>query len=163
VESTILSCLEERPKLLRSGGVPIEEIESVIGPIESPTEVRPAGEEKPSAPGMLPRHYAPRTPIRIDSCRGKIDSCGGKRIGLLAFRQRKNASEFDHIEILSEKGDLREAAANLFSAIRRLDALNLDLILAESVPEMGLGSAIMDRLRRAGGAAHITESRHKGL
>ena len=57
--------------------------------------------------------------------------------------------KFHHVEVLSKKGDLREAAANLFSAIRRLDALNLDLILAESVPEVGLGRAIMDRLRRA--------------
>ena len=53
------------------------------------------------------------------------------------------------VEILSEKGDLREAAANLFAAIRRLDAQRLDLIIAEPVPETGLGRAIMDRLRRA--------------
>ena len=57
--------------------------------------------------------------------------------------------KFKHIEVLSKKGDFREAAANLFSAIRRLDALDLDLILAEAVPEAGLGRAIMDRLRRA--------------
>jgi L-threonylcarbamoyladenylate synthase len=57
--------------------------------------------------------------------------------------------KFDHVEVLSKKGDFREAAANLFAAIRRLDAAKLDLILAEPVPEVGLGRAIMDRLRRA--------------
>ena len=56
---------------------------------------------------------------------------------------------FCDVEVLSPEGDLREAAVNLFAAIRRLDALNLDVILAESVPEVGLGRAIMDRLRRA--------------
>ena len=65
------------------------------------------------------------------------------------FRGPEKSFKFDHVEILSKKGDLREAAANLFSAIRRLDALNLDLIVAEPVPEVELGRAIMDRLRRA--------------
>ena len=157
VESTILSFLEERPRLLRPGGVPVEEIESVIGSVggsvggsvRGPIEVSPGGGGKPSAPGMLPRHYAPRTPIMIAGSVRINDSYKGKRIGLLAFREPKETPGFDHTEILSEKGDLREAAANLFSAIRRLDALNLDLILAESVPETGLGRAIMDRLRKA--------------
>ncbi len=146
LESTILSFQEERPRLLRPGGVPVEEIETVIGPVGT----RAGCGEEPSAPGMLPRHYAPRTPIRINCCEGKIDSYEGERVGFLAFKEAKDASKFNHVEILSEKGNLREAAANLFSAIRRLDALNLDLILAEPVPEVGLGRAIMDRLRKAG-------------
>ena len=109
-------------------------------------------EDKPSAPGMLPRHYAPRTPIFIGKSERNLDSYREKKIGLLAFGLPEKAQGFYHIEILSKKGDLREAAANLFAAIRRLDALNLDLIVAEPVPEAGLGRAIMDRLRRASGA-----------
>ena len=70
-------------------------------------------------------------------------------MGFLVFQEPKNFLKFQYIEVLSKKGDFREAAANLFSAIRRLDALDLDLILAETVPETGLGRAIMDRLRRA--------------
>ncbi|NWF93323.1 MAG: threonylcarbamoyl-AMP synthase [Syntrophaceae bacterium] len=145
LESTILSVVEERPVLLRPGGVPLEEIESIIGEVDRAL----VEEDKPTAPGMLRRHYAPRTPIVLDWCEDNLDFCRGKRIGLLAFQEPKNFLKFDQIEVLSKKGDFREAAASLFSAIRRLDALNLDLILAEAVPEVGLGRAIMDRLRRA--------------
>jgi L-threonylcarbamoyladenylate synthase len=98
---------------------------------------------------MLPRHYAPRTPIKLDWSKKDLDSYRDKKIGLLAFQEPKNFLKFHQVEVLSKKGDFREAAANLFSAIRRLDAQNLDLILAEAVPEVGLGRAIMDRLRRA--------------
>ena len=68
---------------------------------------------------------------------------------MLAFQEPKSSIKFHHVEILSKKGDFREAAANLFAAIRRLDESSLDLILAEPIPEVGLGRAIMDRLRRA--------------
>jgi L-threonylcarbamoyladenylate synthase len=145
VESTILSFFEKEPRLLRPGGVTVEEIESIIGSVE----VKPIQESKPSAPGMLPRHYAPRTPILLDWDKKTLDSHKDKKIGLLAFQEPSESLKFPHIEVLSKKGDFREAAANLFSAIRRLDSLNLDLILAEPVPETGLGRAIMDRLRRA--------------
>jgi len=145
VESTIISFLEERPRLLRPGGVSLEEIESIIGKME----ISPIEESKPSAPGMLPRHYAPRTPIVLDWNEKDLNHYKGKNIGLLAFQETKNHIKFFSIEVLSKKGDLREAAANLFAAIRRLDALNLDLIVAEPIPEIGLGRAIMDRLRRA--------------
>jgi len=145
VESTIISFLEERPRLLRPGGVSLEEIESIIGKVE----ISPIEDDKPSAPGMLPKHYAPRTPIVLNWNDKNLKIYKNKKIGLLAFQETKNYLKFHHVEVLSKKGDIREAAANLFAAIRRLDVLNLDLIVAESIPEMGLGRAIMDRLRRA--------------
>jgi len=145
VESTIISFSERKPKLLRPGGVPLEEIESVIGTVE----VSPIEEGSPVAPGMLPRHYAPRTPIVLDWDEKNFNSKKDRKIGLLAFQDPKSSIKFHHVEILSKKGDLREAAANLFAAIRRLDTLNLDVILAEAIPEVGLGRAISDRLRRA--------------
>jgi L-threonylcarbamoyladenylate synthase len=145
VESTIISFLEEGPRLLRPGGVSLEEIESIIGKVEA----TPIKEDRPSAPGMLPRHYAPRTPILLHWNKKDLDLHKNKNIGLLAFQEPKNRLRFHSVEVLSEKGDMREAAANLFAAIRRLDAMNLDFILAEPVPEIGLGRAIMDRLRRA--------------
>jgi L-threonylcarbamoyladenylate synthase len=145
VESTILSFTEKEPLLLRPGGVELEKIESIIGRVK----IGQIEKDKPSSPGMLPKHYAPRTPIIMNWSEKNIDFSREKKIGLLSFREPKNCLKFDHVEVLSKKGDLREAAANLFSAIRRLDALNLDLILAEAVPEVGLGRAIMDRLRRA--------------
>ena len=146
VESTIVSFSENKPRLLRPGGVSLEEIEIIIGKVEISSI-----KDKPSAPGMLSRHYAPRTPIVLDWREESLDSYKGRRIGLLAFREPDKSLNFNHIEVLSKKGDLREAAASLFAAIRRLDALSLDLIFAETVPEIGLGRAIMDRLRRASG------------
>jgi len=149
VESTIISFSEGKSKLLRPGGVPLEEIESVIGTVEVST----AEVDRPAAPGMLPRHYAPRTPIVLEWDEKDFNSQKGKKIGLLAFQEPMSSTKFHHVEILSKKGDMREAAANLFAAIRHLDTLNLDLILAEAIPEIGLGRAIMDRLRRASGIA----------
>lgn len=147
VESTIISFLEDIPRLLRPGGVTLEEIETLIGPIN----LSPPTKLKPEAPGMLPRHYAPRTPTCLvwseqDFWRWKNQS---KRIGLLSFQGEKAFLPFDQIEILSPKGDLHQAAASLFSSLHRLDKAALDLILVEKIPEIGLGRAIMDRLRRA--------------
>jgi L-threonylcarbamoyladenylate synthase len=152
VESTILSFSEKKPTLLRPGGVTLEEIESIIGPVKVLSD--PA---KVFAPGMLPRHYAPQTPLLLHWSEKDAEGYRDQRIGFLAFKEPNPFLKFIHIEVLSKKGDLREAAANLFSSIRRLDALHLDLILAESVPETGLGRAIMDRLRRASGIASASQ------
>jgi L-threonylcarbamoyladenylate synthase len=145
VESTILSLAGDMPRLLRPGGLALEEIESIIGPVRVGT----THDEKPLAPGRLERHYAPRTPLVISDDRTSAAACTGKRVGRLAFSEDEHAPGVQQIEVLSKTGDLREAAANLFSAIRKLDRLNLDLIVADPVPEIGLGRAIMDRLRRA--------------
>lgn len=145
VESTIVSFAGGGAMLLRPGGIPLEEVESIIGKVETPSVT----DQQPSSPGRMPRHYAPRTSIVLDRSRGRMDSNQSKRKGWLGLGDPENPEAFHHIEVLSKKGDLREAASNLFAAIRRLDALNLDLIVAEPVPEVGLGRAIMDRLRRA--------------
>ncbi len=141
VESSVVSFLDKQPVLLRPGGVTVEEIEVVIGPLKITT----ADSSRPVSPGQLPRHYAPSTPLVLTDDPTRRDS----RVGLLAFGPPSNESGFAAIEVLSERECLREAAANLFAAIRRLDELKLDYIVADRVPEMGLGHAIMDRLRRA--------------
>ena len=74
-----------------------------------------------------------------------------KRWGLLAFDGSRPAGPYARVEVLSEKGDLAEAAATLFAKLRALDNLGLDRIVAESVPDRGLGTAILDRLRKAAG------------
>ncbi len=110
------------------------------------------GEEKTTveAPGQLASHYAPRTPLRLVSPGTHFAACGGSpRFGSLAFSTPSDAAEFACEEILSPTRDLREAAATLFAKLRRLDEAGLDVILAEPVPETGLGIAIMDRLRKA--------------
>lgn len=144
VESTIVSFMEKEPMLLRPGGVPLEEIQNLIGQVR----VQTTAAEKPLAPGQLPQHYAPRTPLVLDASLENLPE--GKKIGLLAFQEPRDPTPFTAVEILSKSGDLREAAANLFAAMRRLDESGLDLIVAHPVPHEGLGRAINDRLYKAG-------------
>jgi L-threonylcarbamoyladenylate synthase len=140
VESTILAFPEGRPVLLRPGGVPLEAIEALIGPVEAPgPEVRAT-----MAPGQLPQHYAPRTPLYILPRRPPP---GVGPIGRLALIPP--ADPGDVLEVLSPSGDLTEAAARLFAAMRKLDQSGVAAIVADPVPAIGLGRAIMDRLQRA--------------
>ena len=143
VESTIVSLTGERPLLLRAGGTPAEEIEEVLGPLDSP--VHSSG--PPESPGRLDSHYAPKTPFYLRSEAPSLP--GSCRTGLLTFREPDGAEVYAAVEVLSKEGSLREAAANLFAAMHRLDAMDLDAILADPLPEEGLGRAVNDRLRRA--------------
>jgi L-threonylcarbamoyladenylate synthase len=140
VESTIISFAEKEPVLLRPGGLSLEEIESIIGKVL----VYKGSSDKPIAPGQLLQHYSPRTPLRLIP--GETPA-GGAKTGWLGLQNPPTG--FAVVEVLSQKGDLKEAAANLFAAMRRLDEKNLDLILAQPVPDQGLGRAINDRLYRA--------------
>ncbi len=110
--------------------------------------------ERSAAPGQTAGHYAPRTPLKlIRAWEGGIygDPAAERRDGFLGFRADRppGRNTFAAVEYLSDNGDLREAATRLFASLRRLDEAGLERILAEPVPEEGLGRAIMDRLRRA--------------
>ncbi|PWH20367.1 MAG: threonylcarbamoyl-AMP synthase [Ardenticatenia bacterium] len=142
VESTIVSVLSDTVTLLRPGGTPLEEIERVVGPIQRRTKASAT----PLSPGQLPHHYAPQTPLVL---KGQDLSERMSRRGLLSFTVPASTEGFVAVEVLSKTGDLCEAAANLFAALHRLDTMHLDVIVAELVPEVGLGLAINDRLRRA--------------
>src|SRR5262249_13047452 len=108
-----------------------------------------ASVEKISAPGQLPLHYAPKTPLQgIDNAQS-FSPKNDQRVGLLAWHPRTDDLHFLATRNLSERKDLGEAAANLCRYLRELDALGLDLIVAERVPSRGLGAAILDRLERA--------------
>ncbi len=149
LESTIVAVEGDRLRLLRSGPVTPEQF-SVFN-LQSSI----SNSSRPEAPGQLASHYAPRTPLKVMwTCRpqgaGGSQTGSPRHAGLLAFRAA--APGYAASEVLSPTGDLREAAATLFAKLRRLDEAGLDLILAEAVPETGLGVAIMDRLRKA--AAH---------
>lgn len=143
VESTILSLVGDTPCVLRSGGTTIEMLDLLLGKVEISTGIT----LRPQAPGQMQRHYATKTRLEImnENCENLKSN---EKSGLLALTPPVNPSFYAAIEILSESGDLREAAANLFSALRRLDSKSLDRIIARPVPEKGLGLAIMDRLRR---------------
>ncbi|MCX6169331.1 MAG: L-threonylcarbamoyladenylate synthase [Ignavibacteriales bacterium] len=142
VESTIIQLHENEIYLLRPGGLSKEEIEKEIGEIK----VGSINIDKPNAPGQLPFHYSPQTPLKFFNKKFLDEN---KKIGMLFFKECKLDFPFAETRILSPSGDLREAAANLFSFLHELEKENLDLILVEAIEEKGLGRAIMDRLKKA--------------
>ncbi|MCO6489052.1 MAG: threonylcarbamoyl-AMP synthase [Phaeodactylibacter sp.] len=145
LESTIVGFEEGRVVIYRKGGIAVEDIEAVAGP----ALVRPHSSSNPAAPGMLKSHYAPSAPVVIGDIRRLLPHYQGKKAGTIAFRTPIPGIPEERQLVLSPAGDLAEAARNLFAGMRRLDALGLDVILAELLPEQGLGRAINDRLRRA--------------
>ncbi len=144
IESTIVA-LEPTPALLRPGALAVEEIEETIGPL-----ARRAPPGAAAAPGQLPVHYAPRTPLRIVD---PAEVPPAERAAAGALGLRGPFDGYAAVRALSRRGDLREAAAAFFEALHELDALGLQRIDAQPLEERGLGLAIMDRLRRAA-AAH---------
>lgn len=142
VESTVLYIDEREATLLRPGGLPVEEIEEEIGTVKILEK-----NEKIQSPGQLHVHYSPHTPLYIID-RNQPPKYSNKKIGYLAF-EKWPAIEVDEVQILSPSGDLIEAAARLFSCLHNLDEAGVDIILAERIPEVGLGRAIMDRLKKA--------------
>ncbi len=128
-----------RATLLRPGGVPVETLEAAIGPIDRMTSL---SGEAPRAPGMLASHYAPALPLRLEAVSARPGEA------LLAFGPDLPPG-FAEINWLSRTGDLTEAAANLFAALRALDRPEFTGIAVMPIPERGLGAAINDRLRRA--------------
>lgn len=148
IESTIVDCSGERPRILRLGGISVEEIIAVVGKVAIETH----STSNPSAPGMLTTHYAPRKPLIIGDP-SMINQHSNKRVALLAWNQLPgNLTGI----VLSPTSNLSEAASNLFAALRELDHSDAEMIIAETVPDEGLGRAINDRLRRAsaGSANH---------
>jgi L-threonylcarbamoyladenylate synthase len=142
LESTIVACLGERPRLLRPGGVPREDIERVVGTLFGPTDDH-AG--TPRAPGMLRSHYAPRAAVRLSAAHIR----GGEAALLFGPAPPAGIERAAATLNLSERGNLVEAAANLFGHLRALDASGAHTIAVAPIPETDLGEAINDRLRRA--------------
>ncbi len=141
VESTVLDLSGNRPTLLRPGGATREAIEAVIGPIAL-SDALPSGDVPRSSPGQLESHYAPSRPVRLEATSVGADE------GLLAFGPTPPAGAMLTCN-LSPTGDLGEAAANLFAQMRALDRPGIGRIAVMPIPQIGLGLAINDRLRRA--------------
>ena len=145
VESTIVGVEEGKISVFRKGGIAIEDLESIVGKLH----VKQHSTSNPKAPGMLKSHYAPNIPFVVGDIPALLDQHQGKTIGVLSFSQYYAQVEKAHQVQLSETASLREAAQRLFAAMRYLDGQALDLIVAEWLPEKGLGRAINDRLKRA--------------
>ncbi|MEO1010998.1 MAG: L-threonylcarbamoyladenylate synthase [Bacteroidota bacterium] len=145
LESTIIGFEGPTPIVYRKGGISIEAIEALVGGVRLVTE----NEEAPQAPGMLLKHYAPRTKVVLnDTPQNALQAFEGHKVGILSFT-KKHFPGAIHVETLSQTGNLEEAAQKLFAALHRLDEARLDVIIAERFPEKGLGISINDRLERA--------------
>jgi L-threonylcarbamoyladenylate synthase len=137
IESTIVLVEDERLVVLRPGPISVRDL----------TKFAPMGRilRRPVVPGSLESHYSPRTRLEIVD---EIPEWGAGDVAALLFKKRI-VSGYRAVEVLSESGDPREAAANLYGAMRRLDASGAGRIVVGAVPERGIGVAVMDRLRRA--------------
>ncbi|GLU52401.1 L-threonylcarbamoyladenylate synthase [Dyadobacter frigoris] len=143
IESTIIGFVEGVPTIYRLGGLAIEDIESVVGEVA----LMAHSSSNPQAPGMLKSHYAPKKPFFLTE-RNNFP-IHEDDFGYLLFDKYIDGIDEKHQRILSPTGNLKEAAHNLFAYLRELDAQSLSQIWAESVPNINLGRAINDRLKRA--------------
>ena len=143
IESTIVGFTNGRGIVYRTGGLKIEDIEGVIGKVA----LRTSASSNPKAPGQLHSHYAPRKKLVVGDLEHLLKMYSPEQAGILSFRKNYHAPVQ---VILSPSGNMEEAARNFFSALRHLDQSPAEIILAEFVPDTGLGVAINDRLRRAG-------------
>ena len=149
VESTIvLDASDEEPlMILRPGGVSMELLEYLVGPVQ-------LGEGKVKVPssGALKSHYATNCLLKVGEVEELLEAHSKDKVGIISFSQHYTQIPESQLRVLSTKGNLEEAAHRLFAAMRELDQMGLDVILVEVFPERGLGRAINDRLRKAGAA-----------
>lgn len=142
IESTVLRVQPNALEILRLGGISVEDLR----PFTSNIHIQQHSSSSPSSPGMLTTHYAPRKPLYVGNIHELMRDFVSHKIGVLSF---KNDYQIKNQRILSRSGDLREAAVNLFAYLRALDNMNVDVILAEFLPNENLGRAINDKLKRA--------------
>ncbi|UII30169.1 threonylcarbamoyl-AMP synthase [Fulvivirga ulvae] len=145
IESTIVGFEGDEAVIHRLGGLSKEKIESIIGKVK----LMPHSSSNPKAPGMLKSHYSPGKKVIVGSLDTLVKEYGKVRTGIISFTRSVEGIVPEHQMILAPDGDLTTAAKNLFSSLRLLDKKDIDYILAEPVPEHGLGLAINDRLKRA--------------
>lgn len=144
VESTIVKVIGDDVTILRFGGLPVEDIEAVVGKV-----LLPERKSYVEAPGMLASHYAPDKRVLLGNKKELWLANKKEKLLVLNFSELLPEVPEKRQLLLSAKGDLKEAAAALFGHLRALDAMQGALIIAEMVPDIGLGKAINDRLRRA--------------
>ncbi len=142
IESTIIGFEDGDAVVYRMGGLPLERLEEITGPLKVQTH----SASDPRAPGQLKSHYAPSKRVILGKIETLLEKYPAHCSGLLTFAADFNSP---YQVVLSPSGNLEEAAKHLFSALRRFETMPIDVILAESVPDTGLGRAINDRLRRA--------------
>ncbi len=147
IESTIVGFDEDLPVVYRLGGISIEQLHQTIGEvrIHNSTNV-----STPAAPGMLGQHYSPHTPLYlVDDTSPYIQQFKNTEIGIICFSHLEKSVPGGQQLILSPNGDLEEAAHNLYAAMHEMDTAGFKIILVRRFPDVGIGRAMNDRLRRA--------------
>lgn len=147
LESTIVGLEEDEVVVYRLGGLEVSAIEMLVGPVK----IKDHSSSNPAAPGQLDSHYAPRKPFVLGDLKVLVKEHLEKKtdFAVMSFGEFFPEISPESQIALSPERNLYEAAKNLFSAMRKLDEGNSSVILAELLPEEGLGRAINDRLRRA--------------
>jgi L-threonylcarbamoyladenylate synthase len=146
IESTIVGFENERPVIYRVGGLSVEQVETITGKAEVKLS-----SSNPQAPGQLISHYAPRKPLMLGDINHLLKTYQSQKVSVLSFSRSFPSENIVNQLALSPSANLEEAAQNLFASMRKLDASEAEIILAELVPDKGLGQAINDRLKRAAG------------
>lgn len=144
LESTIVGFDAEDVIVYRLGGTKVEAIEEIVGKVK----IQVNESSNPAAPGMLKSHYSPGRKMIIGHISENLKELNPESTGVLSFKETYSVPESNQA-VLSPTGDLDEAARNIFAALRKMDQSHIEVILAEFVPQEGLGKAINDRLRRA--------------
>lgn len=148
IESTIIGIENEYVVVYRLGGIPIEEIEKYVGKVKLKTHLK--NTEDVYTPGQLQKHYSPNKKLIIGNIEELLQKFLDKKIAIITFGKKRNYILSNIAEYnLSENADITEAAANLFEILYKTDQSDADIILAELLPDEGLGKAINDRLLRA--------------
>lgn len=145
IESTIVGFEGDEAVVYRLGGISVEALENAIGSVRLVAH----SSSNPKAPGMLKSHYSPRKPLFIKDLKQVLGQYPKERIGYLSFQKTSKNVPLENQRILSLSGNYAEAAKHLFSYMRQLDSMSIDVIYAELLPEKDLGRAINDRIRRA--------------
>jgi len=145
IESTIIDLSRPKPRVLRLGGLALEDLKKITQDIEINTH----SSSNPKAPGMLSSHYSPGKKLLIGNVEALLKKHGGPHTATITLSRVFDTVSQENQKVLSPKGNLKEAAANLFKSLRELDRDDVEIILAELMPDYGLGPAINDRLKRA--------------
>ena len=163
VESTIVDLTVTPPRLLRPGGVTLEELEDALGEVAVDEAVRRlmAPGEQPKAPGMKYRHYAPQAPVTVvrgdpDETAGYIVARMGERSGVICFDEYAGYFKGHLVEAIGPAADQAQQARRIFDALRAFDRADVTDIWAQSPTDTGLGLAVTNRLNKAAGF-HIIE------
>ncbi len=166
LESTVLDLTEAVPMILRPGGVTLEDLRELLPEVVMDPGLGDGKEFTPRSPGQKYRHYAPKAKMILFSGdremvaasmmeRAQLEESKGKRVGLLVTEENRDRYTGDNVIVMGSLKDKRTIAHGLFDAIRRMDELEVNIILCESVEEDQIGMAIMNRLLKAAGGNRI--------